>query len=81
MMLSLDVDEEELKSRLLKRAKTSGRADDANPEIIENRIAVYKKETAPVKSFYAEQNKFHGIDGMGSVDDITQRLFDSIDAN
>ena len=81
MMLSLDVDEEELKSRLLKRAETSGRADDANPEIIENRIAVYKKETAPVKSFYAEQNKFHGIDGMGSVDDITQRLFDSIDAN
>jgi adenylate kinase len=81
MMLSLDVDEEELKSRLLKRAEVSGRVDDANPSIIENRIAVYKKETAPVKSFYADQNKFFGIDGMGSVDNITKRLFDSIDAN
>ena len=81
MMLSLDVDEEELKTRLLKRAEVSGRADDANPSIIENRIAVYKKETAPVKSFYAEQNKFFGIDGMGSVDEITKRLFDSIDEN
>ncbi len=81
MMLSLDVDEDELKTRLLKRAEVSGRADDANPEIIENRIAVYKRETAPVKTFYANQNKFYGIDGMGSVNDITQRLFDSIDAN
>ena len=58
MMLSLDVNEEELKTRLLKRAEVSGRADDANPTIIEKRIAVYKKETAPVKSFYADQNKF-----------------------
>lgn len=81
MMLSLDVNEEELKTRLLKRAEVSGRADDANPSIIENRITVYKKETAPVKSFYAGQNKFFGIDGMGSVDEITKRLFDSIDAN
>ena len=81
MMLSLDVNEDELKTRLLKRAEVSGRADDANPEIIENRIAVYKRETAPVKTFYANQNKFYGIDGMGTVDDITQRLFDSIDAN
>ena len=81
MMLSLDVNEEELKTRLLKRAEVSGRADDANPSIIENRIAVYKKETAPVKSFYADQNKFFGIDGMGSVDEITKRLFDSIAAN
>ncbi len=81
MMLSLDVGEDELKKRLLKRAEVSGRADDANPSIIENRIAVYKRETAPVKSYYADQNKFFGIDGMGSVDDITKRLFDSIDAN
>jgi len=81
VMLSLDVEEEELKSRLMKRAKVSGRADDADPKIIENRIAVYKNETAPVKSYYSDQNKFISIDGMGSVDDITQRLFASIDAN
>lgn len=81
VMLSLDVEEEELKSRLMKRAKVSGRADDADPKIIENRIAVYKSETTPVKSYYSDQNKFISIDGMGSVDDITQRLFASIDAN
>ena len=81
LMLSLDVEEEELKSRLLKRAKVSGRVDDADPKIIENRIAVYKQETAPVKSHYSDQNKLIGINGMGTVDDITQRLYNSIDAN
>jgi adenylate kinase len=79
IMLSLDVEEGELKTRLLKRAKFSGRADDADPGIIEERIAVYKKETAPVKSFYSKQNKFISIDGMGTVDDITERLYNSID--
>jgi adenylate kinase len=80
LMLSLDVEEEELKKRLLKRAEVSGRADDANPKIIDKRIAVYHKETAPVKSFYETQNKLSSIFGMGSVDEITERLFVSIDA-
>ena len=81
MMLSLDVEEDELKTRLMKRAEVSGRADDADPKIIENRIAVYKNETAPVKSYYDNQNKLIGIDGMGSVNDITERLYASIDGN
>ena len=80
MMLGLDVEEEELKSRLLERAKTSGRADDADPEIIQNRINVYKAETAPVKDFYAQQDKFIKIDGLGSIDEITSRLFEAIEA-
>ena len=81
MMLGLDVPEEELKKRLLERAKTSGRADDADPEVIQNRINVYKEETAPVKDFYDEQGKFHKIDGLGSIDEITNRLFNVIDTN
>ena len=80
VMLSLDVEEDELKSRLIKRAEVSGRADDADPKIIDNRIAVYHKETAPVKSFYDKQEKLISIQGMGSVDEITERLFVSIDA-
>ncbi|MGB1103473.1 MAG: adenylate kinase [Crocinitomicaceae bacterium] len=80
MMLGLDVTEEELKSRLLERAKTSGRADDADPEIIQRRIDVYKAETAPVKEFYAKQDKFIKIDGLGSIDEITARLFNAIDS-
>lgn len=80
MMLALDVPEEELKQRLLKRAETSGRADDANPDVIQNRIDVYKAETAPVKEFYSAQGKFSKINGLGSIEDITDRLFSTIDA-
>lgn len=79
-MISLDVEEEELKARLANRAKTSGRPDDANPEVIANRIEVYKKETAPVKDFYAGQDKLISIDGVGSIDEITTRIFSAIDS-
>jgi len=79
MMLALTVNDEELKSRLMKRAETSGRADDADPEIIENRIAVYKKETAPVADFYRKQHKLAEVDGVGSIDDISERLFDAVE--
>jgi adenylate kinase len=78
-MIALDVPEEELKSRLKKRAIDSGRTDDANPEIINNRIAVYKNETAPVKSFYEKQNKFYAVNGLGSIEEITARIFETID--
>jgi adenylate kinase len=78
-MLALEVEEEELKVRLLKRAEFSGRADDADPKIIENRIAVYNQETAPVKSFYMAQDKFIAIDGLGTIDEITARLNQAID--
>ena len=79
MMVALDVEENELKQRLRKRAEVSGRVDDADPAIIENRIAVYKKETAPVKEFYQNQKKYFSIDGVGTIDEITDRLFITID--
>lgn len=78
MMLALDVPEDELKTRLLERGKISGRTDDADPAIIENRIATYKKETAPVASFYNSQDKLKTINGVGSIDSITQRLYEAI---
>jgi adenylate kinase len=78
-MLALEVPEEELRDRLANRAKTSGRVDDADPKVIQNRIDTYNRETAPVKSFYQEQNKFQEINGLGTVDDITKRLFIAID--
>jgi adenylate kinase len=79
LMLALEVEEQELKTRLLKRAEVSGRADDADPAVIEKRISVYNQETAPVKAFYQAKEKFIAIDGIGSIDDITQRLFAAID--
>ncbi|MFT5601145.1 MAG: adenylate kinase [Flavobacteriales bacterium] len=78
MMVALDVPEEELKTRLMERAKTSGRTDDADPAIIQKRIETYKNETAPVAGFYSDQNKFHRINGVGSVNDISTRLFEVI---
>lgn len=77
-MISLDVKEEELRSRLAQRAKVSGRTDDANPAVIQNRIDVYKNETAPVKDYYASQEKWVMIDGMGTIDEITERLFAAV---
>lgn len=79
-MISLDVEEEELKSRLANRAKTSGRPDDADPKVIQNRIDVYRKETAPVKDYYAAQDKWVKINGQGTIDEITERLFNAIDS-
>lgn len=80
LMLALEVEENELKNRLLKRAEVSGRADDADPAIIENRIAVYNRETAPVKYFYENQNKLISISGIGTIDEITVRLFSAVDS-
>lgn len=80
MMLALDVEEEELKERLKNRALSSGRTDDADPEIIQNRIKEYMEKTFPLKEFYSEQGKFVKVNGHGSIEEITERLFDSIDA-
>lgn len=80
-MLALNVPDEELKKRLLKRAETSGRTDDADPKIIENRIKVYKRDTAPVANYYDAQNKLVEIDGVGSLDSISQRLYKAIEDN
>lgn len=81
LMLALEVEENELRTRLAKRAEISGRPDDANPEVIQNRINVYKNETAPVKDFYQAQNKYHEIDGIGSIDEISERLYRAIEGN
>ena len=79
VMLALDVSEQELIKRLLLRGKDSGRADDANEEVIANRIRVYNDQTAVVADFYSAQNKFEKIDGIGSVEEIFDRLCIAID--
>jgi adenylate kinase len=77
-MLALEVERQELVERLLNRGKTSGRSDDQNPEIIENRIKEYNAKTAPVIKYYSAQGKFKGILGMGSIDEIFGRLCKAI---
>lgn len=80
IMLALEVEEAELRTRLLLRGQNSGRPDDVNPEVIQKRIDVYNNETKPVKDFYQKQNKFVSIDGIGEIDEISYRLYTAIDA-
>lgn len=78
-MLSLEVEHNELVSRLLNRGKESGRADDQNTEVIENRIRVYNNETAPLINYYDAQGKYIAVKGMGSIDEIFNNLCSRID--
>ena len=73
LMIGLEVDKDELVKRLLKRGEESGRSDD-NLETIENRISVYHEQTTPVMNHYKEVNKYQGIDGMGTIDEIFERI-------
>jgi adenylate kinase len=79
LMVALNVADDELKVRLKGRAEHSGRADDADPEVIANRIAVYKEQTAPVANFYDRQGKLRLIDGIGPIDTIFDRICAAID--
>ena len=78
-MIALEVDDDILVQRLIGRGKTSGRADDADESIIRNRIKEYYDKTAVLKDYYSAQNKYFGVDGVGSVEDITIRLSNAID--
>jgi len=77
-MVALEVDEQELKTRLLERGKVSGRSDDQDISKIENRIRVYKEQTLPVASYYQSQSKYKGIDGVGSIEEIFERISEAI---
>ncbi len=72
-MISLEVPKNELKQRMLERAKTSGRSDDTE-EVIDNRLKEYDKKTATVIDYYKERNLYNPIDGMGSIDEIYDRI-------
>jgi adenylate kinase len=77
-MIALEVTDAELEQRLLLRGKSSGRPDDANPEVIRKRIKEYNDKTAPVAGFYKNQNKFTSINGIGAVEDIFESICDVI---
>ena len=78
--IALDVDENELITRLLDRGKTTNRSDDQDLEKIKNRFNEYNNKTSILIDFYDKQGKFYSVDGKGSVDDITIRLFDLVES-
>jgi adenylate kinase len=79
ILLDLDVEKDELIDRLLKRGQTSGRSDD-NMETIQKRLKVYELQTAPVSDFYKNLNKYAAVNGMGSVDEIFERISSVLDS-
>mgnify|MGYP003614731885 FL=1 len=77
--ISLVVEDEILVQRLLNRGKTSGRTDDSNEEIIRNRIKEYYAKTAEVAELYKQQGKYVEVNGVGEIDEISEKLFAEIE--
>ena len=77
--LSLIVEDKILVERLLKRGETSGRSDDSNEEIIQNRIQEYYAKTAEVAELYKQQGKYVEINGVGEIEEISQKLFAEVE--
>jgi adenylate kinase len=73
IVLALDVHDDELMERLLKRARIEGRKDDTE-EVIANRLQVYHSQTKPLMDHYAAQGKMESVNGVGSIDEIFGRL-------
>lgn len=78
--VALEANDEVLIERLLERGKISGRADDQDEAKIRNRFDEYNEKTAPLIDFYTTQEKFHSVNGIGTIEDITGRLSTVIDS-
>lgn len=78
MMLVLDVDHDELVKRLVGRAGLADRPDDKDPAVIENRIDVYREKTEPIISYCQGKGLYQPVNGMGTVEEIFERLSEKI---
>ncbi len=76
-LISLEVPKDELVDRLLKRGQESGRSDDTL-DVIENRINVYEEQTRPVARYYEKQGKYNPVNGVGSIEEIFERIVSAI---
>lgn len=73
-IVSLDAPEDELVARLVKRGLDSGRSDDTE-ETIRHRLVVYNEQTSPVQDYYRKDRKVLGVDGLGGIEEITERIY------
>lgn len=75
--LALTVDEDQIVERLAKRAAEENRSDDTE-EVVRNRLSVYREQTAPVTGYYESRGLLVEVDGIGSIEEINQRLVDAL---
>ncbi len=78
--IALEANDEVLIERLLERGRKSGRPDDQDDTKIRNRFEEYNQKTAPLRKYYETQGKFHIVDGIGQIDDISERLVRLVDS-
>ena len=81
MTIALEVDENLLIDRLINRGKDSGRADDQDRSKIQNRFDEYNNKTSPLINYYKNQSKFFEVNGVGDIDEISTKIFNTIDNN
>lgn len=79
-IVSIMIPDEMIMERIKGRALKEGRADDASEDIINNRIATYHNQTEPLIEFYKKAGKYHEIDGIGTIDQVRDRIFDVMDS-
>ncbi len=79
-VISLMIPDEVIKERIAGRAKIEGRADDAKPEVIENRIRTYHAKTEALIELYKDEGLYHEIDGLGTIDEVQERVFKTVDS-
>ena len=80
MTIALEVDEDILIERLINRGKESGRVDDQDKSKIQNRFEEYNKKTSTLIDYYKNQKKFYNVQGLGKINEITQRIYNLIDS-
>lgn len=79
LVLEIEVDEDEVVTRMLKRAEEQHRTDDTEP-VMRHRLEVYREQTMPMATYYADQDLLEVVDGSGSIDEVSERIFAVLDA-
>ena len=77
--VSLMIPDALIEQRIAHRANIEGRADDARPEVVQNRIKTYHAKTEPLIEFYKAAGKYKEIDGVGSIEEVRERIFGEMD--
>lgn len=77
--VSLMIPDELIHERIAHRATIEGRADDARPEVVANRVKTYHDKTEPLIDFYRQAKRYHEIDGVGSIEEVRERIFSVMD--
>ena len=79
VVLEIQVDEDEVVERMLKRAQEQHRTDDTEP-VMRHRLEVYHQQTLPVATYYVDQDLLEVVDGSGTIDEVTARIFAILDS-